>query len=234
MWKPNRTGSHPIYDLALPEVALEHFAATGLAGWTHIFAQDQYMKILPTANTGNSVLLNQRVATISARQHTTNSWAIPVNSVMSIGIPINGQQNEPHYYTVNGSYSFENAGVGAVGVDFVIGRAGQDVFPNLNASDPPGVANGNINIMTSLNEIPADFQHESGHPVIQTSDNATHQTEGYHNGGISKTILEGAFHSAGSDNPYASVYALPVDMTDNWKSITYLSHSKSINTPKPS
>ena len=122
-----------------------------------------------------------------------------------LGIPINGEQNGQHfYYTVNGSYSF-GANQNDIGAEFVIGRVGSTIFPNINASDAPGTSNTNINILTSTYELGHDSFNHPGYT-------AQSAPIGVYEGNLSRTILEGNFHSV--ENSFPIIFGLRIQCND--------------------
>ena len=122
-----------------------------------------------------------------------------------LGIPINGEQDGQHYYyTVNGSYSFGNDR-NDTAAEFVIGRVGSTIFPNLNQADAPGTNNTNINILTSTYELGHDAFNHPGYT-------AQGSPIGVYEGNISRTILEGNFHSV--ENSMPVVFGIRIQAND--------------------
>ena len=205
MFKPNRVGSHQITDMGLERIALHVHSTTGLGSWTKQFGSDEFIKVLPTGLSNNAVLLQDQIACGTYKQDTTETANISANHYLMLGIPINGEQDGQHYYyTVNGSYSFGNDR-NDTAAEFVIGRVGSTIFPNLNQADAPGTNNTNINILTSTYELGHDAFNHPGYT-------AQGSPIGVYEGNISRTILEGNFHSV--ENSMPVVFGIRIQAND--------------------
>ena len=205
MLQPITNGTHQITDLGLERIPLHIHSTTGLGSWTKQFGSDEFIKVLPTGLSTSTVILQDHIAVGTYKQDTTETVAIPANHYLMLGIPINGSQNgESYFYTVNGSYSF-GGNKQDTAAEFVIGRVGSTIFPNINASDAPGTQNTNINILTSTYELGHDT-------VVHPGYTAESLPAGVYEGNISRTILEGNFHSV--ENNFPIVFGLRIQAND--------------------